>query len=71
MTVAVEVKAFNRIVIVENAESDMHARLAAYYYLYNLLGEQERPSDKELLELTSIWKTSGPVNALIYRNPYK
>jgi len=71
MTIAVEVKIpgeDDRIVIVENADDDWHARLAAYYYLYGLKGKLCPPSYSKLNQVTSIWKSCGPVNAKIYKN---
>lgn len=61
----------DRVVIVQNADDDMHARLAAYFYLYNLLGIYDPPTAEELIKVTSTWKSSGPVNAQIYRNHFK
>lgn len=59
-------------VIVENAEDDTHARLAAYYYLCNLVEMQEIGKSLELeklLEVTTILgNCHGPANAKFYKN---
>lgn len=70
--IAVTVKIPNedeRVVIVDNADDEMHARLAAYYYIH--LQPVAEPTKEELRELTSVHRTNGPVNANIYRNPWR
>lgn len=70
MTVAVvvQIPGGERVVVAENSSSDLHARLAAYYYIF---GVEHIPTYKELLAVTKTHITHGPVNAKIYRNHFE
>ena len=67
MTVSVHVHSVDgeRVVVVNEAYNDLHARLAAYYYVF---GVEHTPSREEVIEATTSHLTNGPVNAKIYRN---
>ena len=55
-------------VIVKNAESKMHARLAAYYHIYKV--DDGQPSNDRLRTLTMVEKVIFECNAKLYVNPY-
>ena len=56
------------LVQVEDAEDEMHARLAAYYHVY---GAAELPSRERVVELTGVEKSGGQTRAIFYKNQFK
>lgn len=55
-------------VLVKNAQSKKHARLAAYYRVYNVKDGQ--PSEDRLRTLTTVETVVFECNAKMYTNPY-
>jgi len=52
------------VVLVESGNNDLHVRLAAWYYKHGAISQ---PTIQQLLQMTYILPTSGPVNANIYQ----